>query len=140
MNEAELRELDAWIAENLFGWAWFERVNREGIDIVFRKALFPPDDEKHIRWNLIGFAPAKEETQRFSDWDKCGSARGENGFSKEPRGVPYYTTDPAAAMEVLHECWKKDRNATAEFIRNNEPTPLSIAKFAKALFGGKQNE
>lgn len=76
---------------------------------------------------------------------------GECWFSesgKFPCELPYYTTDPAAAMVVLEKCTQKDsvgiwRVSHIEFVVKNhresvratsETLPLAICLFAKQLF------
>lgn len=107
MNTQELRELDAWIACNLFG----------AKDIVWVQL-----------WAEIG----------------CPNEPFQNHGADE---IPYYTTAPAAAMEVMKKClekdsvgfWKKQHGYTVknhrEDCREQAPTlELAICLFAKKLF------
>lgn len=80
------RELDALVAVAVFGWAWWERSGHDG---VVRKCLFPPDPDQ--RWNFHqAFRLAQESTPRFTDWERAGSG-----------GISHYSTDPAAAWQVV---------------------------------------
>ena len=112
MTDQELRELDAWIAEHVFGAT-------RAIDKGF--ACGDCDDRHTVRFN-------KDE-----GWTAC----------------PLYTTDPAAAMQVLERCAeklgflpdiKKSRIGYAWIYggaaSNADTLPLAICLFAKRLFGG----
>ena len=91
------RELDAFIAEHLFGWTWLE--HKSAHDAVWRKGLFPPEGSEYERVNYAPgrFQPARPGIERFSDWDRCGYRAG----SRPLNFMPHYSTDPAAMMEVL---------------------------------------
>jgi len=110
MTTQEMRELDAWIAENVFGWQ------------EFREEEYP----YRMLW--------REGEEGSPVWD-------------EP---DYYTTDPAAAMEVLKKCadnlwlsvgFSKQRKTflcggilSGENYAEAETLELAICQFAKKLF------
>ena len=107
MNDAELRELDLWIAVNIFGWQ------------TFNEEEYP----HRMLW--------REGDIGSPVWD-------------EP---DFYTTDPAAAMEVLKRCsdeWDIQigrRMITKEWFCSSgyaytqaETIELAICQFAKKLF------
>lgn len=157
MSAEEMRELDAWIAEHLFAWEWWERNALDPENkIPVAKALFPPEDGHHIRWNFSKtiFRRALPGTPKFSDWDLCGSAYdAKEGKSIPPYGVPHYTTDMGQAMIVQAAVAKlfafgitiqsvpNGWNVRAAVSGRNEgeaPTlELAIAIFAKKVFEAK---
>ena len=153
MTEKEMRELNCWIAEHVFGGVWYRFK-----DLEYLKRS-DPDDGAFI---VIGI-----DLKHFkSNKDYCPDT-GElphKGFS----WIPKYTTDPAAAMMVLEKCAEKisgqdyPRGQGTYFIRvyqastvkewcvtrgndhvGNPPygqsktLPLAIANFAKKLFEPK---
>lgn len=116
-TQQELRELDAWIALNVFNW---ERVLPNDVIGEFDKTGTPPN------------------------W-------GDSGIRYHQ--VPKYSTDPAAAFEVLkkcsEKCTKEHRGSVSLFnIRTirwcvtsgcgiqgiDETLELALAKFAQKLF------
>jgi len=138
MTEKEMRELNCWIAEHVFGGVWYRFK-----DLEYLKRS-DPDDGAFI---VIGI-----DLKHFkSNKDYCPDT-GElphKGFS----WIPKYTTDPAAAMMVWGECLKKcdveitqwqdatGRFHIATFHRtiwvDAETLPLAIANFAKKMFEPK---
>lgn len=152
MSDKELRELDVWIAVNVYGWSWFERPNEERGKFITRKALFPPStdnacEDGWYRANFYpSFTPAKSDTPRFSDWDMaCGfRVRGQTISV----GLPRFTTNPADAMAVLKKCYDvlticscKTPNGFKFWLPDGfskaveaETLELAICEFAKALF------
>lgn len=116
----DTRELEAWIAVNLFGW-------------VKTDVKCHPSDNRTINGFLY-------------------SPNGFNGDLNQSSAVPHYTTDPAAAMQVLQKCSCETTNIEIDFrdgdtfavgtyrraggIKEAEADtlPLAIALFAKALF------
>jgi len=117
-TQQELRELDAWIAVNVFSWT---EGTASGDD---RKCFWPSDcdtEKKRKRW-IYGIA------------------------------VPNYSTDPAAAFEVLRKCCEKRSVAIlysghskelnfyqidlvgGRLFSQSETLELAIAKFAQKLF------
>ncbi len=114
MKEAELRELDVWIAVNVFGWLY-------GIGKSGKQCFWPPDcntEKKRNKW-IYGIS------------------------------VPSFTTDTAAAMQVLEKCitghtsiainhgttgwWVADCDKK-KFWATGETLSLAICQFAKNLF------
>lgn len=109
------RDDDAKVAELVFGWVWLEKMHNVGHDKHEpRKALMCPEGDRWVRFNWYApdWKPARPETERFSDWDRCCGRRHENGHDMESWGVPKYTTDPAADYSVLvrvRETWSDEK-------------------------------
>lgn len=77
MTDKELRELDAWIAEHVFGWS---------------------------RWNFNnGYTAHNYLDQTNGQANKYRKHGFVDGLTLL-ESFPKYTTDPAAAMEVLKKC------------------------------------
>lgn len=106
MNEKEMRELDVEIAQKVFKWKWFWRV--DGVT----------QDEKDFHW-VMTLGPEPEEGIGKA-WIGCA---GETRHAKEDeiaesikrdRFVFYnqfWSTNSAASMEVLKRCAEKcDQN------------------------------
>jgi hypothetical protein len=137
MNEKEMRELDAWIAEHVMGWKWF---------------AFPPVTDGTRKWTIL---------LKTSSWQRRQGGKQVSAPHKNDEidigSVPQYTTDPAAAMEVLRKIGEEMGGRTyglrihgpsAEFkvhfwtvtddefdVEANAPTlELAICLFAKQLF------
>lgn len=94
------RELDAAVAERIFGWQWWERPSHNGKP---RKGLFPPlegSEWEPANFSTEIFQPAKPGTERFSDWDRCAIRHHPNGRSFDV-GLPHYRRDPAAMMDLI---------------------------------------
>lgn len=117
MTKEQLRELDAEIAINVFGWEWLERAHKEVSETVVRKAIFPPEGEEWIRWNFIPsqWSPAHDDTPAFADWDRCCSKH-DGEKSVPPHCLPFYSTDAGAALEVLEKCILRCREKTLRAI------------------------
>jgi len=81
MNQKELRELDAWIAENVMGW---HRMNfNNGASVPFN--YLSKNKERQCTARRHGFVEGWRLLENF----------------------PNFTTDRAAAMEVLEMCvWR----------------------------------
>lgn len=162
MKTEEFRELDAWIAVNLFGWEWlarYTRSNSESDTEFARRAIFPPVSDEWIRFNYIGaqWWPANMSEPLFSDWDRCCVERDDDNINGQFRkyGLPKYSTDPAAAMDVLKKCltsqmelgfgdpmiskdgnnyWIRTNGKNGHIEGEGETLELAIAKFAKQLY------
>lgn len=139
----QLRELDAFIAEHVFGWKWF---------------AFKPVTPNTRRWTVL-LEPAA--------WQKRKGGKVVFAPHKDDErdigSIEHYTTDPAAAMMVLERCAVKlaerfvtmsryglvifsprgpirhwtIRDEDKDIVANGETLPLAICKFSKQLFGGK---
>jgi hypothetical protein len=128
MTDKELRELDAWIACNLFGWEPETRKMYAGSK------------------NVAGYGRNKH----------LHPGHPERDFTPCTLMIPHYSTDPAAAMEVLKKCaekwivtvelgkdgsgqsyvWVARLNLGTEDNFKCAPTlELAICLFAKQLFG-----
>lgn len=128
MTDTELRELDAWIAENVMGYAWLQPIGGR----YTRFYLVSPNNHKDLKPEFV----FHRKSYRDEDIENA----------------PRYTTDPAAAMEVLKKCSEKysikigfDVNgkwfvshydAKFEGVIRAETLELAICLFAKKLFGG----
>ena len=139
LTEQEMRELDAWIAEHVMGWVWWH---------------LPKTDPKHFtpETGICKLIRSDENWPAHKHWQgKRIAVPMEN--VKQDVDVPRYTTDPAAAMEVLKKCGFHKNNAIqiyclrAEENRDgkesfwiNDPRleantlELAIALFANKLF------
>lgn len=118
-TEQELRELDAWIAEHVMGWK-ARKLNRR--DLI--NHLMPP----------------QSITDGFGKYDA------DPMFQTNVTGVPNYTTEPAAAMEVLKKCmdmavvtlFEKAKGGYEvrwqQMSASAETLELAICLFAKKLF------
>jgi hypothetical protein len=98
LTDKELRELDAWIAENVFGLP--------------------------VNW---------EDGRRENGPVYLWFIAGKNGESNQCERVKNYTTDPAAAMEVLKKC-------IGALPLDNESDPEDMSTFSLGLrrgYGGK---
>lgn len=100
-NESEGRELDALIAERVMGWEWLETVAHDG---VTRKAIFPPLSIEWVRINFSAqdWTTASDSAERFSDWFECCRRA-----DRQVYGLPAYSTDIAAAMDVFEHLHRK---------------------------------
>jgi len=121
MTTAELRELDVWIAKELFGWDFSEKG-------WCMSAL----QHRQMNGFYYGFPPDSIQ------YKGCAL----------PHRAPDYTTDPAAAMQVLEKCiamvedvhilWHLERRGYCvcwDGVREFSDTlPLAICLFAKKLF------
>jgi len=122
MTPTELRELDAWIAEHLFGL------------------------KANIR--LLG---STETAIGFTTNPYFLEGGHEIEAIKQYCAAPNYTTDPAAAMMVLERCYEKSPQLSFctckspygykfwlpnnySIALNAETIPLAICQFAKNLF------
>ena len=77
LNDKELRELDAWIAENVFGW------HRQKFD------------NGSFRHNLIVPQPFRADKYRKHGWH--------DDLKSIIESFPKYTTDPAAVLGLLEK-------------------------------------
>jgi len=149
MSDKELRELDAWIAEHVMDVKRFVGVKKRGY--WYRPNAHGYTDRQAEAWWLTRDEAKKHEY-----------LRGDEPVTICEFSTPLYTTDPAAAMQVLEKCvaelelkrafpaiekysdldgfqgWK----VTALFSNGNQQTfsevaetlPLAICLFAKQLF------
>ena len=122
------RELDALVAERVMGWEWLERATGNGNNT--RKALFAPLSSDWVRFNFdpAKWSPAKPNTERFADWNQCCESR-----QRSTRGVPRYSTDIAAAWQVV-EHLLHTRNLTFRIQGDNW---FSECISYRARFGGR---
>jgi hypothetical protein len=124
-TETQLRELDAWIAEHVFGWHKIQT------------------GQNHSLCSVCGNGFGARHNHYYPDFH--GSMSG---------SVPFYSTDPAAAMQVLKRCVEfAKRNLGHSVILTDtmngycvgltipsfkfitaDTWELAIALFAKALF------
>jgi hypothetical protein len=94
----QLRDIDALIAEKIFGWEWWMNTER-------RKRLLVGPSPPWDRWNWAGAIMRRWNgdlsVQKFSDWDRACALR-------DPRipirllhaGLPYYSINAAASKEL----------------------------------------
>lgn len=134
MNEIELKELmelDAWIHRNLFG---------------------APDRCLHLQITKLRGS--------LKQCDACGEQFGDTSLAMAYAQTPDFSTDPAAAMEVLKKCAEKctitvefgttafgatacmvaklidhdDGSYVEDFCKTEATLELAICLFAKQLF------
>lgn len=149
MKTTELRELDAWIAENVMGWAWFrfrmKKINtasNAGKGYDRWQQLIPPNEKWHLQPKYDAIKQPQGMGRYLEDETDYSSIK--------------FTTDPAAAMEVLKKCIEIYGAATiyggatepkvftvhvanpkaskAAYVES-ETLELAICLFAKKLFG-----
>lgn len=128
----EQRELDAWIAEHVMGYRWYLLTEKSGQYC----ALHQPSHWQE-RLGAVPVDHPRKDDKREVD-------------------VPCYTTDPAAAMEVLRRCLKHygKRGGSIRIHFNGQsgfglsdndnrhftfaaPIELAICQFARRLFENK---
>jgi len=137
MTTTELRELDAWIAEHVMGWAWyrFRMKMKSGKGFHRWQQLCPPDET----WFLQPKYDAVKQPQGIGKYQED-----ETDYSSIK-----FTTDPAAAMEVLKKIIEKEDASViyaapdgVSYILCSDDIPdtygetleLAICLFAKKLF------
>lgn len=105
-TDTELRELDMLVAYHLFGWRWFRSKSRslctfqppEGGNFEQVGSWIRAPWGENVYDPVEGIPPAAE---RFSDWDAHGwRVLGQQQFKS---GVPHFTRDHAAMMEVMEK-------------------------------------
>jgi hypothetical protein len=138
MNDKQLRELDAWIAENVMGEQPAFTVMKDGYYYRPQACGYTKDIQK--AWRCTKTVAESELV--------CGEI-----MNVVPIPPLKYTTDPAAAMMVLEKCgekispkrilvWKLSPPnfkhcwfvCTTEKRGEAETLPLAICLFAKQLF------
>lgn len=88
------RELDALIAERLFDWRWMLVPSAKyGADQAYA-ILVHPQDPRQQAWALTSAT-----SERWSDWDTASYWPDAEGMPL--RGLPHYSTDIAAAWQVV---------------------------------------
>ena len=111
MNDMEMRELDAWIAEYVFGW------NRQRFN------------NGHVRHNILVPEKFRADKYRKHGWNK-GVELIDN--------FPHYTTDPAAAMDVLEKCAIKSGYGLTVIPQSNGMW-FACSNYANEAFGETLN-
>ncbi len=129
-NEQEMRELDAWIYEHVFG----ERIFGEAEMLFEARSVW--ETQPQCRSFMMGF----------------DAIDGPNGIQFR-QSIPRYSTDPAAAMLVLEKLIENRRiglesfgwpptamlldsgnGSTVEHLSHGDSLPHAICRFAKSLF------
>jgi len=122
MTTTELRELDAWIAENVMGLTQDYAILKYG---------------HYYRPEARGYTRDINEAWRCNKQIADDESKAE-GCKAVPIPFKSYTTDPAAAMDVLKKCIEKDAYTTGSMIRGASEgfgkLELQICLFAKQLF------
>ena len=98
------RELDALIAERLFGWRWVKYPAPNLSEHRLLTGIVPPAAPGRIYSNRTDriWQPSTPDAERFSDWDTL-YWWDDDGASDIRRGMPHYSTDIAAAVQVEDE-------------------------------------
>lgn len=123
MTDSEMRELDAWIAEHVFGYRWFAFEGGKGNRFC---DLQIPSTFQERHGGIQCDAPLV-------------------GYERDIGGVPRYSKEARPALELLEKCagrdtvkvWKKGEVVTVEgsfFVSSSPTLPLSICLFAKKQF------
>jgi hypothetical protein len=104
LNMEAGREMDALIAISLFDWRWMKYPAPNMSDGTWLTGIFPPD--KPGRWPVPNFynkiwVPSDDKANRFSNWDQ--SSWWDNDGKERNQGLPYYSTDIAAAWMVVEK-------------------------------------
>lgn len=90
MTTNELRELDAWIAEHVMELP-------PAFVVIKRGLYYRPDDKGYtIKMSEAGRYTLEQAKERECPYDEP--------VTYKPWECEHYTTDPAAAMEVLKKC------------------------------------
>lgn len=135
--EQELRELDAWIAEHVMGTKNMFGLKKRGF--WYRPNAHGYTDRQSEAWQLPFEEAKKHEYPHGGHDDRVTVCEIE---------IPSYTSNPAAAMQVLEKCAEKttvalNQGTTGWFISDcdkklrfavAETLPLAICLFAKKLF------
>lgn len=151
MKTNELRELDAWIAENVMGWRWYCAIGKA--------YLFPPWAFERLNNFSVHWTAGIHEkgwTRQQAKREPCKKLL--TGSNIEGIGddieFPKYSTDPAAAMDVLKKCFDKTGQIevfrtqihpfkfgvvgkwlpSADYECEAETLELAICLFAKKIF------
>lgn len=130
MTDSEMRELDAWIAEHVFGYRWFAFEGGKGNRFC---DLQIPSTFQERHGGIQCDAPLV-------------------GYERDIGGVPRYSKEARPALEVLEKCFDKvgliDAHRVkcgefnfcigATYVTDSEveakTLPLAICLFAKKLF------
>lgn len=114
MNATELRELDTWIHRHIFEVDLYVGLKKRGF---------------WWRPNSCGYTGNQDEAGRYT--------RAEAAKKAQPDGEPVtirefepkkYTTDSAAAMEVLKKCAEKmDRYQSVTLVKNGDTFTICMA-------------
>ena len=137
MNDTELKELDQWIAKHVMGEKLMFGVKKRGM--WYRPDAHGYTDRQSEAWRLTFDEAKKHEYLRGSADERVTVCE---------ILTPRYSTEPAAAMQVLEKCGEKLGGAIVAIQRMDAPyepgwvvngsyaptLPLAIALFAKQLF------
>lgn len=141
MTDKELRSIDLWIAEHLFGFSG-------AVEVARGRSLKGVKDEKDWHW---AWRKSPESQYNYTSYVLRDGARLYLGKPFEIYFSPYYTLNPAAAMMVLEKCGEKTVQSECMYVGKIDDEwqvglaelhteavaktlPLAIALFAKALF------
>jgi hypothetical protein len=152
MDTKQMCELDTWIAEHVTNIKQFVGVKKRGY--WYRPDAHGYTDREQEAWHLTREEAKKHEYPRQPS----------TFFVTDPVticefGIPLYTTDPAAAMEVLKKCaehsdmpieidrkrdkktgqWRVETGVVSQGLvaispHENNTLELAICLFAKSLF------
>lgn len=140
MTESQLRELDAWIAEHVFGYKWghFGSVDdKTGLpELGWKEPIYLLEPERY---------GVEKSAHELPPQHRC---KVDGWINKGLPSYPEYTTDPAAAMAVLEKCREKEsvtigtlngkccvtKSSWSRLFVESDTLPLAICLFAKQLF------
>lgn len=109
MNSEQMRELDEWLAEYVFGW------HRQRFDNgSTRFNTLVPEKFRADKYRKHGWLDGNPHIQRF----------------------PRYTTDPAAALEVLKKCAETFRDVICIY----QCLQSDSWDISATVFGGEDEE
>lgn len=104
-TEKELRELDAWIAEHVMGFEWRAFNHRDKISYLTSPTDLKRDELRRSLW--------------LPDPD----------YARDISSAFRYSTDPAAAIEVLKRCAEKVAPVSIRIYHNPAGWHVGIAEF-----------
>lgn len=102
VDSLSVRELNAAVAQELFGWRWFLSTHLADRKLI---GLWPPERDGWVRsnWHAEWFEDVtghESDYKRFVDWDRLGR-KGKNG--RDGIGVPHYSSSWDAMRLVVEE-------------------------------------
>lgn len=100
LSEKKLRELDAWLAEYIFGWSWWR------FDCFKKPHGASGEQSRHIWCQLCSPDDLWYQQPQYNGQKINGPVEGISNLTDLSYFKP--TTNPAAAMDVLKKCIEKE--------------------------------
>jgi hypothetical protein len=97
------RDIDAAIAERLFGWKWFKKsVSKLDGSTVELSAIFGPEEEwNRVNYHPASWSPSDSSAERFEDWDRLCYKPGKDRRERSYEGLPRFSSDMEWAMKAV---------------------------------------